>query len=913
MKGKRLKLCGRLVFALLLLQIIGFTGGRLQVSARADDENVITKEYHGFTCKIINEEELIVSGEGILGYECNELLEESNSNGMKYRYVTFKSITFEEGIEGITSSCSLNNAEYINLPASCTEIDTYFWKYALNHTVNLSPENTQYTLEDGVVYSKDKSELLMATPKEYEKFTIPATVEKIQSVAFSGCKIKDLYFADNGKLTELGSNAFPTYSSCAVETVHIPNYIEVIGSNNFNYDTNIIIEEGSQLKSICSVSGYGDISFLENQITDVSFLKNAKKLKNLYINYANLSNESIEVLNELEELEEIHVVNGSGNLSQEFLDRNRSKFEMTISMGERFYKSNNYNFVLSGEPGANQLPIIGGYLNFNDDVETSEYFNENKVVVKSGVLDTTAGITIAEKDASVPVKIRFVDWDANMALEEHSTMNANFIIPYLTSEYTKKQMILDSNANLWEVTEDDGEFKISKKGKDIEEYIASGVYICNTKDTYWYRGRYDNTEVTLSKSGELRYGDVKVSDNVIRYDKLYALTQSGELKDMNGKVILNHIVDFAGCYGWKNTSYVAGGESTLIDVYIILDSNGDLYELEYGKEDEIKKIDENVSKIQQGRGKNIFCDSWRNYESDAWSYYLKNDGELYSCLVNNVKDEEEGTYKFQMEYVNISSDISDILDFNIFKKTDGSIWYIGCNKYKDGYHYEYKFCNQKIISAEFNIQSTIGQKLKYLDCIGTGNLSDYFFKDNNGKKYMVDQENRILLCDSELAKAGDELIMDVTPTDVTPTDSESTMPILKTNIRRYENYNNYGDYIELKEGNLYSNGVIIMTNVVDFVKFHTESHNDCLLIIRTDGTLWTLNYYEHGEKAVPIKVYSFYEEEKTKMGDANGDGEINVKDSAMLKRYLAGWDVKWISKRQILMGTVILRLRTVHY
>ena len=73
------------------------------------------------------------------------------------------------------------------------------------------------------------------------------------------------------------------------------------------------------------------------------------------------------------------------------------------------------------------------------------------------------------------------------------------------------------------------------------------------------------------------------------------------------------------------------------------------------------------------------------------------------------------------------------------------------------------------------------------------------------------------------------------------------------------------------------------------------------MIIRTDGTLWTLDYNEFGEKAVPMKVGSFYEEE-TKMGDANGDGEINVKDSAMLKRYLAGWDVKMDVKKADLDG-----------
>ncbi|MBQ3666179.1 MAG: leucine-rich repeat protein [Lachnospiraceae bacterium] len=314
MKRKPFQLCGSVVFAMLLLQIIGFTGGKMQeVSVFADDENVITKEYHGFTCKIINEEELIVSGEGKLGSECNVLLSEQNSEGTEYEDVILKSITFEEGIEEIDYSCALYNAELINLPASCTKIHNNFWVNALNHTVNLSPENTQYILEDGVVYSRDQSELIRAAKKEYEKFTIPETVEKIQQYAFSGCKIKDLYFSDNGKITEIGYNAFygSSYSvdyGCEIETVHIPDYIEVISNGNFNNDTNILLEEGSQLISFYCSSKYG-------QITDVSFLKNAKRLKNFYIGFASLSDESIEVLKGLEELEEIRVE--SGMLSQE--------------------------------------------------------------------------------------------------------------------------------------------------------------------------------------------------------------------------------------------------------------------------------------------------------------------------------------------------------------------------------------------------------------------------------------------------------------------------------------------------------------------------------------------------------------------------------------------------------------------
>ena len=77
-----------------------------------------------------------------------------------------------------------------------------------------------------------------------------------------------------------------------------------------------------------------------------------------------------------------------------------------------------------------------------------------------------------------------------------------------------------------------------------------------------------------------------------------------------------------------------------------------------------------------------------------------------------------------------------------------------------------------------------------------------------------------------------------------------------------------------------------MTNVADMSL--VECFSDIIVFLRFDGTIWMLNAESNSENEVPKKIATFGQ---TMTGDMNGDNKINMQDCALLRRYLAGWNV----------------------
>lgn len=877
MKRKRLKICVSMILAVILV-FQSVTWNEIRVAERevfADSDGVITEEYDGFTCTIINEKDVIISGEGSLWTQCNAMLNKRTSDGESYSDITFKSITFGEGITEISRYCRFYNADVINIPASCTTIDSIFLRYMYNvKKINIAADNPEYIAEDNIIYSKDKKELIRSAVRENSKYTIPDYVEEIAPFAFNGSNINEIDFTENGRIREIGSQAF---AGCSVSTVYIPKYIETVKGGNFGNDTKVVIEEDSQLTE------YTAESSTSYQISDINFLKPAKHLKRLDLGYTTLSDDDMEILDELKELEILELY--SSNLSQEYANRN-FKYETTLSLGEQLAVPRSYDYKISDDYG--NLPIYSSYISFPVAIENSGYLNDKKIAVKGGKLDTSAKTDIPVQGgiASVPLRINFMDWDTDRELEETEKMNANFMsdreLYYANGTYDSGSAgwkILDSNNNLWEITDDEGEVKIKKKAKAVDEYIAEDVYMY--KPDEGGSRKNNDSKMIMTKYETLKCDNVEVSEDVIKYDKNYALTEGGELKNMEGKVVLDNIEDFAGCYKEKGKQQYGNIQGEQLLEYLVLDKDGNLYLVEYEKESETEKVDSNVAKIQQGTCISLF-DTSNKYDGDAWAYYLKNDGSLYSCRVNAVRDIKEYRWSWTMEYVNVAEDISDILDFNVFKKNDQTVWYIG---YDDASGI---FINKQIFSDTYKINSTCSSKLKYIYSGNVGNISDYIFEDDEGNMYQLDEEHNVVKYEGTIEQntASRQI-------------KENIQKELKYNIYK-KNYNSYYGYyyhsvynvnnIKLENGILYSNNVEIMTNVADAILLYGKEYTGYIVFIRTDGTVWTLNYNEHEENAVPIRIYSLYEEE-TIIGDANGDGDLNIKDSAMLKRYLAGWEM----------------------
>lgn len=91
----------------------------------------------------------------------------------------------------------------------------------------VSSDSQYYTVVDGVLYSKDMSQLLLYPPmKDCWYFQVPSCAHKISDVEFMGsCDLRDLVITDavTGFGAEAGCDLF--YESC-VEVVYFPDSLE---------------------------------------------------------------------------------------------------------------------------------------------------------------------------------------------------------------------------------------------------------------------------------------------------------------------------------------------------------------------------------------------------------------------------------------------------------------------------------------------------------------------------------------------------------------------------------------------------------------------------------------------------------------------------------------------------------------
>lgn len=171
------------------------------------------------------------------------------------------SIIIPEGEEtiGDWNFWGAKNLKNIYLPSTVTTISQTAL-FGCNNLENIivSNDNPNFTVEDGILYNKDKTTLIRCLPGKDNTVSIPSTVTSINKLAFNGCsKLKgDLVIPGNVKIISEGA-----FYGCTSEV-------------------NLILQEGIQViqnSAFCNSKFTGDL-IIPNSVTGLS----ARAFKNCY-------------------------------------------------------------------------------------------------------------------------------------------------------------------------------------------------------------------------------------------------------------------------------------------------------------------------------------------------------------------------------------------------------------------------------------------------------------------------------------------------------------------------------------------------------------------------------------------------------------------------------------------------------
>lgn len=137
---------------------------------------------------------------------------------------TLKSI----GLWAFWKSLSLSS---IYIPASLTDLNAKAFSEGGMIAYEVSPDNPVYSSEDGIMFNKDKTELLhFPAKKQVESYSIPITVEKIGKFAFESNQLNEVIFHD--KLLSIDDYAFFLCEKLA--KADVPNSVEFVGESAFS-------------------------------------------------------------------------------------------------------------------------------------------------------------------------------------------------------------------------------------------------------------------------------------------------------------------------------------------------------------------------------------------------------------------------------------------------------------------------------------------------------------------------------------------------------------------------------------------------------------------------------------------------------------------------------------------------------
>lgn len=169
-------------------------------------------------------------------------------NTFGYSNVTIKKITIGKGYTNTNTS--------IGILGLCNKLSAL-------EEVNVSEENTAFSAENGIVFNKDKTQLIRYPKlKADENYVISDTVTSIGSSAFNSSKVKNVKF--NDALISIGDSAF-SYSNIQGDLI-IPDNVTNIGSLAFQGCTGLTsLKLGNKVTTIGN-NAFEDCSHMKGNL-----------------------------------------------------------------------------------------------------------------------------------------------------------------------------------------------------------------------------------------------------------------------------------------------------------------------------------------------------------------------------------------------------------------------------------------------------------------------------------------------------------------------------------------------------------------------------------------------------------------------------------------------------------------------
>lgn len=152
-----------------------------------------------------------------------------------------KSIVLSDGVETVAKRAFMDmpSLKELHIGRAVKELAPEFALWCMGPlTINVDQENTTYSVENNVLFNKDKTTLVwfpdgIITEKTY---SIPSGVKEIAPSAFRNCMLSEIKIPDT--VEKIGAKAF--YGIYEIEKISIPNSVTFIGEDAFASCGNLV-------------------------------------------------------------------------------------------------------------------------------------------------------------------------------------------------------------------------------------------------------------------------------------------------------------------------------------------------------------------------------------------------------------------------------------------------------------------------------------------------------------------------------------------------------------------------------------------------------------------------------------------------------------------------------------------------